>query len=89
MAKRQHVNPAQYGVALTWEQFIQVVVESFNKRERDTWAVDEFLIHPYHVIAFCDNLKIENGWEHCPVEVILRALITARKSPRKGAKVSK
>jgi hypothetical protein len=48
---------------------------------RDTWAVDELLLHPREAAWFCDETRRKYRYFDLPDDVILRVILTRRKNP--------
>ena len=84
------INPALYGVPLTYRQFAQVVADRFCDWERAKWAVDEMLLHPVDAMKFCQRVRdCKRGeWDKLPDAVILRTLMNIRKGSLKEISVA-
>jgi hypothetical protein len=82
------INPALFGVPLTYRQFAQAVADRFCDWERARWAVDEMLLHPAEATAFCQRVRDSHRWEKLPDSVIPRTLMNIRKGSLKEISVA-
>lgn len=75
------IDPSDYGVNMTKEEFTDQMVDEFGVAFRGAWTIDEMLLHPRDAMKFCDDVKHKHGYFSVPDDVILRVLITKRKNP--------
>jgi len=78
---RGKFDPADFGVNLTREELTDDVSNFFNDMYRDTWTVDELLLHPREAAWFCDEARRKYRYFDLPDDVILRVILTRRKNP--------
>jgi hypothetical protein len=78
---RGKFNPLDFGVNLEREALMDQIVEDFHATYRDSWTVDELLLHPREAAIFCDGVRRQHGYFDLPDDVILRSIMTRRKNP--------
>ena len=78
---RGKFDPAEFGVALGKEQFVDQMVEDFNLTYRGTWTIDELLLHPGEASVFCGDVRRKHHYFDLPDDIILRVIMNARKNP--------
>ena len=78
---RQTVDPRDYGVDLSKEDFTDRMVDLFNTKYRGHWTIDELLLHPREAALFCDDARRSLMAFDVPVDVILRVILGRRKNP--------
>lgn len=78
---RAAFNPSDFGLELTRDEFMDRVAEAFNETFRGTLSLDELLLRPREATRFCDSIRGNYGWFDVPDDIILRSIMTRRKSP--------
>ena len=78
---RGKFDPAEFGVNLNKEDFIDQMVEDFNDTYRGTWTIDELVLHPSEAITFCAEVKRKHQYFDVPDDIILRVIMQRRKNP--------
>ena len=78
---RGKFDPAEFGVNLSRAEFSDQMVDDFSDVYRDTWTVDELLLHPREAMRFCDEVRRKHSYYDVPDDIILRVIMTRRKSP--------
>jgi hypothetical protein len=78
---RGRFDPKDFGVSLGREELTDEMANAFNDIYRDCWTVDELLLHPREAAWFCDEVRRRKGYFDLPDDVILRVILTRRKSP--------
>ncbi len=78
---RGKFDPAEFGVNLSREELTDQIVNDFNATYHDQWTVDELLLHPREAMWFCDHVRRMHGYFDLPDDVVLRVILTRRKSP--------
>ena len=78
---RGRFDPKDFGVDLSREDFADKMVECFAEIYRDTWTMDELLLHPREAAMFCDNVRRKYHYFDVPDDVILRVILARRKNP--------
>jgi hypothetical protein len=73
--------PAEFGVRLSKDDFVDQMVEDFGVLYRGTWTIDELLLHPRDALQFCNEVRHKHGYCNLPDDVILRVILQRRKSP--------
>lgn len=73
--------PSEFGIALTKVDFDEQMSRAFAERLGNRRSLDELLLHPREAIEFCDHVRARFGYFQLPDHVILRSLMTRRKSP--------
>jgi hypothetical protein len=78
---RGKFEPAEFGVNLSREVFTDEIVNEFGDTYRGAWTIDELLLHPRGAMRFCDEIRRKRGWYDVPDDIMLRVVMTRRKSP--------
>jgi hypothetical protein len=81
---RGNFNPADFGIKVAKEEFIDQMVDFFNGMYRDQWTIDEMLFHPREAARFCDEVRHQFGYYGTPDDIILRVIMNARKRSERG-----
>jgi hypothetical protein len=76
---RKRTDPKEHGVPLEKEEFAEQIIGEFEKFLPRGLTVDEFLLRPRVALAFCDEIRLDNGWFDLPDDVILRQIMNYRK----------
>lgn len=74
-------DPRDFGVAMDRSDFTDQMVETFHNIYRDSWTIDELLLHPREAARFCDDVRRQYGYYDVPDDIILRVILTRRKNP--------
>lgn len=77
---RSTLNPADYGLALSRQEFLTILGTKFSSHFNDEMTVDELLVKPKEAIKFCILIRAIFCEESLSDEVILKALVNLRKS---------
>ena len=78
---RGKFEPAEFGVDLSKEEFVDRMVNDFGEAYRGAWTIDELLLHPREAVIFCDQVRRRYGYFDLPDDIILRVIIGRRKRP--------
>lgn len=78
---RGQFDPSEFGVELSRNDLMDLMVEEFNLTYRDTWTIDELLVHPREAVRFCDDVRRKHQFYDLPDDIILRCIINRRKNP--------
>jgi hypothetical protein len=78
---RASFQPADFGIEMAKEDFIDQLVDDFNDAYRGGWSVDEMLLHPREAMNFCDLVRRKHGYYDLPDDIILRVVMQRRKNP--------
>lgn len=78
---RGRFDPKDFGVNMEREAFMDLMVEEFQTRFRDNLTIDELLLHPREALMFCDAVRLKHGFYFLPDDIVLRSVMTRRKSP--------
>ena len=78
---RGKFNPADFGVSVSREEFVDQMVEDFGATYRGAWTMDELLLHPREAVRFCDDVRRKHGYFDVPDDIILRVILNRRKNP--------
>lgn len=78
---RGRFDPKEFGVDLRREDFTDQMVECFADIYRDTWTVDELLLHPREAAKFCDEVRRKYHYFDVPDDIVLRVIMARRKNP--------
>jgi len=78
---RGKFDPTEFGVNCSREEFGDEMVGDFAATYRDTWTVDELLLHPREAVKFCDDVRRKHGYHDLPDDIILRTIMNRRKNP--------
>ncbi len=78
---RGKFDPAEFGVNMEKEEFIDQMVEDFAAHYRDAWSIDELCLHPREALVFCDDVRRKHGYFDLPDDIILRVIMGRRKRP--------
>ena len=81
LMNRGRFDPADFGVEIPKDDFIDQMVETVSTIYRDTWTVDELLLHPREAMKFCDDIRRQFGYYDVPDDIILRVIMNRRKNP--------
>ena len=73
---RGKFNPADFDVDLSREDLTDQIVSDFSETYRDTWTIDELLLHPREAVRFCDDVRRRHGYYDLPDDIILRVILT-------------
>lgn len=76
---RGKINPPEFGVNMPKDAFMDQMVEDFAIIYRDTWTLDEMLLHPREAAKFCDDVRRKHGFYDVPDDIILRSIMNRRK----------
>lgn len=78
---RQLIDPTEFGIDLSNEDFKDRMVDALADFTRGAMTIDEILLRPRTALQFCDMVRQHNSWYDLPDDIILRAILTRRKSP--------
>jgi hypothetical protein len=78
---RQTVDPREYGVDMSKDEFTDKMAERFSSQYRGHWTIDELLLHPREASLFCDDARRSLMAFDMPDDVILRVILGRRKNP--------
>jgi hypothetical protein len=78
---RKRIDPRAYGYDSGLDDFTDQMVSDFAEAYRDSWAVDELLLHPREAMRFCDDVRRRHGCFDMPDDIILRVIMGRRKNP--------
>lgn len=78
---RGNFSPLEFGVELTRDALMDLMVEEFNVTYRDTLTIDELLLHPREATRFCDLVRGKHSFYDLPDDIILRSVMNRRKNP--------
>jgi len=78
---RQSVDPNDYGIPMNKEEFTDQMVDEFGQYTRGQLSFDEMLLRPRTALHFCDTVRQRHGYYDLPDDIILRVIMTRRKSP--------
>jgi hypothetical protein len=78
---RGNFDPRDFGVDKDRDLFTDEIVEHFNATFRQTWTIDELLLHPREAANFCDEVRRRYHYFDVPDDIILRSILTRRKNP--------
>lgn len=78
---RQHVKPKDYGVDMSKDDFTDQMVDDFNEYTKGALSVDEMLLRPKTALHFCDHVRQKYSYFDLPDDIVLRVILTRRKSP--------
>lgn len=81
LVARNQVNPSDYGVTLSREDFDNTMVEELHLYGRGLLTVDELVLRPQTAIHFCASVRQKYGWFDLPDDIMLRVLMIRRKNP--------
>lgn len=76
---RGQFSPLEFGLDLTREALMDLMVEDFGVMYRGTWTIDELLLHPREALHFCDEVRRKHQFYDLPDDIILRSVMTMRK----------
>ena len=80
MAKQ--INPADYGIDMEKDDFLDLMVSDFSQFSRGTGSFDDLLLQPTEAFNFCESVRAMHGFGDLPDNVILRSVMIRRKNPR-------
>lgn len=78
---RDKFDPRDFGIDLDREAFVDQLVEEFHGAYRDSWTIDELLLHPREALQFCDDVRRKHRYFDLPDDIILRTVLNRRKRP--------
>lgn len=78
---RGNFDPQEFGVNLTRQDLSDLMVSNFAEVYRDSWTIDELLLHPREAVRFCDDVRRKHGYFDLPDDIILRSILNRRKNP--------
>ena len=78
---RGKFQPADFGINLSKEEFIDQMVEEFGSIYRGQCTIDELLLHPREAAQFCADVRRKHAFFDLPDDIILRVILQRRKSP--------
>ena len=78
---RGKFDPMDYGANLERDAFMDLMVEDFNEAFKGSMSIDELCLRPRAALAFCDGVRRKHGFYDVPDDIILRSVMTRRKSP--------
>ena len=78
---RSSFQPAEFGIEMKREEFIDLMVDDFSTIYRGQWTIDELLLHPREAAMFCDDIRRKHGFFDLPDDIILRSILNRRKNP--------
>ena len=81
LMSRGKFEPPEFGVNMSKDDFDDLMVEEFHGAYRDTWSIDELLLHPREASRFCDDVRRKHGFFNLPDDIILRVILGRRKHP--------
>jgi len=70
----------QFGIEGDPDAVIDTLVDMFNDYSKGSITIDELCLHPREALAFCDSVRRSRGWIDLPDHMILRPIMTRRKS---------
>ena len=78
---RGNFKPSDFGIPLSKDDFTDQMVDDFATIYRDTWTIDELLLHPREAALFCDDVRRKHHYFDVPDDIILRVVLGRRKNP--------
>jgi hypothetical protein len=81
LMRRGDYSPLEFGVDLTREALVDLLVGDFNEYYKGLWTIDELVLHPREATHFCDEIRRKHGFFDLPDDIILRAILNRRKRP--------
>lgn len=78
---RSAFNPQEFGVNMEKDEFMDLMVQEFNKAYGHMLSFDELLLRPQWSLKFCDSVRTAHGFLDVPDDIILRSVMTRRKNP--------
>lgn len=78
MARGQFA-PLEFGIDLTREALMDLMVQDFSAVYRGQWSIDELVLHPREALRFCDDVRRKHGFFDLPDDIILRSIMNRRK----------
>jgi hypothetical protein len=76
---RGQFSPLEFGIDLTRESLMDLMVNDFGDYYKGQWTIDELVLHPREAAHFCDEIRRKHGFFDLPDDIILRCIMTARK----------
>lgn len=76
---RGQFSPLEFGVDLTRESLMDLMVGDFGDYYKGQWTIDELVLHPREAAHFCDEIRRKHRFFDLPDDIILRCIMTARK----------
>jgi hypothetical protein len=74
--------PSEFGIDLSREEFTDQMVEDLQVHARGQLTIDEMLLRPRQAMYFCDWVRAKRHYYDVPDDIILRVILTRRKSPK-------
>ena len=78
---RATFDPAEFGVGVSKDEFMDRIADTFNETFRGSLSVDELLLRPREAVRFCDSVRARHNWFDVPDDILLRSLMNRRKNP--------
>ena len=79
LMRRGDFNPMDFGVNMERDEFMDLMVDEFNRTFQDTLSFDEVVMRPRVALEFCNDVRSRHRFHDVPDDIILRSVLNRRK----------